>query len=49
MIYAIAVIFLLSFFVASYQKNRGLNFWTSFFMSIIAFTGVSALIWKILN
>tara|TARA_B100000780_G_scaffold90421_1_gene62485 strand:- start:279 stop:434 length:156 start_codon:yes stop_codon:yes gene_type:complete len=41
--------FLLAFLIAIYQKVRGLSFWSSFFKSLIAVSGVLGVIWKILD
>tara|TARA_B100000945_G_scaffold217842_1_gene175797 strand:- start:1152 stop:1307 length:156 start_codon:yes stop_codon:yes gene_type:complete len=45
----IAITILLSLFVAIKQKIRGLKFWSSFFISLIAIAGVLGTIWKILS
>tara|TARA_B100000073_G_scaffold210672_1_gene174999 strand:+ start:117 stop:272 length:156 start_codon:yes stop_codon:yes gene_type:complete len=45
----IAITIILSFFIAIKQKIRGLKFWSSFFVSLIAISGVLGTIWKILS
>ena len=39
----------LSLLIAVKQKIRGLRFWSSFFISLIAVGGILGTIWKILN
>ncbi len=39
----------ISILIAIKQKIRGLNFWSSFFMSLIAVLGILGVIWGILN
>ena len=45
----IVMTILLSLLIAIKQKIRGLRFWSSFFISLIAVGGVLATIWKILS
>ena len=40
----LAISILISFFIAHYQKARGLNFWPSFFKTFFAVIGLSFLI-----
>tara|TARA_B100000902_G_scaffold223178_1_gene212012 strand:- start:839 stop:988 length:150 start_codon:yes stop_codon:yes gene_type:complete len=49
MLYILLTTVIIAYLIAGYQKNRGLNFWPSFFMSFIAVLGVLGVIWKILN
>gem|GEM_PF-5850665 len=45
----LAITIFISLLVAIYQKIRGLGFWSSFFISLIAVSGIMGTIWKILN
>ena len=45
----LAVTVSVSFLIAVNQVKRGLNFWPSFFKSMIAVGGVLGTIWKIIN
>ena len=45
----IAITILLSLLIAIKQKIRGLKFWSSFFISLIAIAGIFGTIWKILS
>tara|TARA_B110000008_G_scaffold191221_1_gene189954 strand:- start:12603 stop:12758 length:156 start_codon:yes stop_codon:yes gene_type:complete len=38
-----------AYVIAVYQKIRGLKFWSSFFKSLIAVSGVLGTIWKVLG
>jgi len=45
----IAITFFLSLIIAFKQKNRGLSFWSSFFISVISIAGILVTILKILS
>jgi len=45
----IAITIFIAFIIAVNQKIRGLKFWPSFFISLIAITGVLGTLWKILT
>ena len=42
----IAIAVIVALIVAVKQKTRGLKFWSSFFISLIAVSGVLAIFWK---
>ena len=44
----LAIIIIGSYLIAVHQRTRGLKFWPSFFISLIAVAGILATIWKIL-
>jgi hypothetical protein len=44
----LAITVFVSFLIAVNQRKRGLNFWPSFFKSMIAVGGVLGTIWKVL-
>ena len=44
----IAIVFFVSLLIAIKQKTRGLSFWSSFFISLIAIAGIFGTVWKIL-
>jgi len=49
-LYSFSVITIfISTLIALNQKIRGLNFWSSFFKSVLAVAGVLGAIWKILD
>jgi hypothetical protein len=39
----------ISFIIAVKQKKRGLRFWSSFFVALIAVAGVLGVIWNLSN
>lgn len=45
----IAITIFISLLIAVKQKIRGLKFWSSFFISLIAVSGVLGIIWKVLS
>jgi hypothetical protein len=45
----IAVVISIALLLSIKQKIRGLRFWSSFFISLIAVAGVLGTIWKILS
>jgi hypothetical protein len=45
----IAITTFIALLIAVNQKIRGLKFWSSFFISLIAIAGILATIWKILS
>lgn len=45
----IAIVFFISLLIAIKQKTRGLSFWSSFFISLIAIAGIVGAFWKILS
>jgi len=47
-ILVVIIIIGISLIIGIKQKVRGLKFWPSFFISLIAVTGISGLIWKML-
>tara|TARA_B100001142_G_scaffold329451_1_gene392825 strand:- start:2334 stop:2489 length:156 start_codon:yes stop_codon:yes gene_type:complete len=44
-----AITIVIAFLIAVNQRIRGLKFWPSFFISLIAVSGVLAIIWEILS
>ncbi len=49
MVYYILIAFFFAYLIAVYQKKRGINFWPSFVKSLIAVSGILAIISEILG